>query len=252
MDTYQERFEAALRETWVLREGQGHKHKSSGGQDVGERAEATGGKHLDPIADLIKSIFVDAGFGPRSISGRSKAELPGHFRPEKRWDLVVMHGPVLAAVIELKSLTVGSVKKNSHNRAEEVVGSAFDFHMAFREGRLGAVRPWLGYLLVLEEEPVGVKPPQVKEPFFKVDPQFYGASYGKRCELLLRRLVGARLYDGACLATVSRNPKLPIHEPADLSFGRFVDAIKRHAEGLLSGEPVCGVQTMMALDWGGD
>ena len=47
---------------------------------------------------------------------------------------------------------------------------------------------------VLVDDPV---PVGVNEPHFKVFPEFRGASYAKRYELLLRRLVLEKLFDGA-------------------------------------------------------
>jgi hypothetical protein len=99
----QQAFEAAVRRYWLVREGQAQKQRESGTLDAGLRGAVTGGAHMDAMAELMESIFVDAGFAPSSISRRSAVELPGYFRPEKKWDLVVVHGDALAAAIEFKS-----------------------------------------------------------------------------------------------------------------------------------------------------
>jgi len=114
----QEAFEAAVRQYWIVREGQALKQRESGRLDAGLRGAVTGGAHMDAMAELMESIFIDAGFAPSSISRRSAVELPGYFRPEKKWDLVVVHGDALAAAIEFKSQVGPSFGNNYNNRSE--------------------------------------------------------------------------------------------------------------------------------------
>lgn len=233
----QSAFEAAVRQYWVVREGQAHKQRESGRVDAGLRGAVTGGAHMDAMAELMESIFIDAGFAPSSISRRSAVELPGYFRPEKKWDLVVVHGDALAAAIEFKSHVGPSFGNNYNNRTEEAIGNATDIWTAYREGLFGTVRPWLGYLMLLEEAPKSITPVRVRQPFFEVDPVFLDASYKKRYEILCRRLILERLYDAACFLTASTDPASPIHEPAsDLSFTAFASAIRARAAGLLATE----------------
>jgi hypothetical protein len=231
----QQTFEAAVRRYWLVREGQARKQREAGRTDAGLRGAVTGGAHMDAMAELIESIFIDSGFAPSSVSRGSAVELPGYFRPEKKWDLVVVHGDALAAAIEFKSQVGPSFGNNYNNRSEEAIGNAVDIWTAYREGRFGTVRPWLGYLFLLEEAPGSTKPVSVRQPFFEVDPEFLGASYKKRYELLCRRLVLERLYDATCFVTASANATQPIHEPAaDLSFLMFVKAIRARAASLLA------------------
>lgn len=233
----QEAFEAAVRRYWVVREGQAQRQRDSGNLDAGLRGAVTGGAHMDAMAELMESIFIDAGFPPSSISRGSAVELPGYFRPEKKWDLVVVHGDALAAAIEFKSQVGPSFGNNYNNRSEEAIGNAIDIWRAYREGLFGTVRPWLGYLFLLEEAPGSIKPVRVRQPFFEVDPVFIDASYKKRYEILCRRLILERLYDAACFITASADPLLPIHEPApDLNFNAFSKAIRSRAISLLAGE----------------
>lgn len=233
----QSAFEAAVRQYWIVREGQAGKQRESGRVDAGLRGAVTGGAHMDAMAELMESIFIDAGFAPSSISRRSAVELPGYFRPEKKWDLVVVHGDALAAAIEFKSQVGPSFGNNYNNRAEEAIGNATDIWTAYREGLFGTIRPWLGYLMLLEEAPKSVAPVGVRQPFFEVDPIFLGASYKKRYEILCRRLILERLYDAACFLTASADPASPVHEPAsDLSFTSFASAIRARAAALLATE----------------
>jgi hypothetical protein len=189
---YSERFEEAIRRYWVIR-----KEKT-----------VRGGKQLDAIAELVAQIFVDQGFPESSIQHGTSLELPGYYRPEKKWDLLVVHEGILAAAIEFKS-QVGSFGKNFNNRAEEAVGSATDIWTAYREGRFGDVRPWLGYLFLLENAPEASRPVGAREPFFEIDEAFKGASYKERYEIFCRRLVRERLYDAACFVTSSEDPVAP-------------------------------------------
>ncbi len=117
---------------------------------------------MDAMAELMESIFIDAGFAPSSISRRSAVQLPGYFRPEKKWDLVVVHGDALAAAIEFKSHVGPSFGNNYNNRTEEAIGNATDIWTAYREGLFGTVRPWLGYLMLLEEAPKSIAPVRVR------------------------------------------------------------------------------------------
>jgi hypothetical protein len=128
-----------------------------------------------------------------------------------------------------------SFGNNYNNRSEETIGSAVDIRHAYEEGLFGQVRPWLGYLFLLEEAPGSTRPVQVKQPFFAVDPVFIGASYKQRYEILCRRLVHGGLYDAACFVTASADPLSPIHEPSpDLSFSAFAAAIRERAAALLA------------------
>lgn len=227
-------FEEAVREYWRVRAGQARKQETSGRVDAGLRGAVTGGAHMDAMAEVMEAIFIDAGFPPSSVSRSSAVELPGYFRPEKKWDLVVVHGDTLAAAIEFKSQVGPSFGNNYNNRTEEAIGNAVDVWMAFREGRFGTTRPWLGYLFLLEEAPKSTAPVRVREPFFPIDEAFRDASYKKRYEILCRRLLLERLYDAACFLTASADPDAPIHEPApDLSFDTFARGIRARAAALL-------------------
>lgn len=190
---------------------------------------------MDGIAELVEEYFVEAGFDPDSIGRSTSVELPGYFRPEKKWDLVVIHRDSLAAAIEFKSQVGPSFGNNYNNRTEEAIGSATDIWTAYREGRFGETRPWLGYLFLLEEHPKSTSPVRVREPWFDVESVFLNASYKKRYEIFCQRLVRERLYDSACFLTSSASSRAPIREPlAELNFASFVSAIKARAAALLA------------------
>jgi hypothetical protein len=230
----QRAFEKAVRTYWNVRARQAAKQLKAGTVDAGSRGAVTGGAHMNAMAELMESIFIDAGFPASSIKRGSAIELPGYFRPEKKWDLVVVHGDTLAAAIEFKSQVGPSFGNNYNNRTEEAIGNAVDIWTAYREGRFGTARPWLGYLFLLEEAPGSTRPVKANEPFFKIDDEFRGASYKRRYEILCRRLLLERLYDAACFVTSKASVRTRVIEPAaDLSFEAFARAIRARAAALM-------------------
>jgi hypothetical protein len=224
-------FERAIRAYWDVREEQQHK---SGEANVGHRGAVTGGQQMEAITQLIEDIFIRAGMLPESVHRSQALELPGYFRPEKKWDLLVVHEGSLIAAIELKSQVGPSFGNNFNNRTEEAIGVATDLWTAYREGRFGRIRPWLGYFFLLEAAEGSLRPVKVREPHFPVDRVFQGASYVMRYEQFCRRLVLERLYDAACLVTAARDPVLGIHEPSDdLNFTSFAAAISGRVASVL-------------------
>ena len=136
--------------------------------------------------------------------------------------VVVVKGQLVAA-LEAKSQVGPSFGNNFNNRTEEAMGSALDLWTAFREKAFGtAVRPWLGYMFLLEDCPKSRSAVGVDEPHFKVFPEFQNASYGKRYELFCRRLVLERHYDSSAFLMSETTAGLEggHSEPADdLRFG---------------------------------
>jgi len=166
-------------------------------------------------------------------------ELPGWFRSEKKWDLLVIAEGKLLAGIEFKSQIGPSFGNNFNNRTEEAIGSATDLWAAFREGAFKpSERPWLGYLMMLEETVTSTRPVRSWEPYFKVFPEFKNASYVKRYEVLLTKLVRERLYDATCflLSDSKKGPKGAYREPSpELSFSNFITSLLGRAIAITKG-----------------
>lgn len=153
----------------------------------------------------MRDIIRASGLPDDCIHSNSCLELPGYFRPEKKWDLVVVDGDVLVSAIEFKSQTGPSFGNNFNNRSEEAIGTAQDIWTAYREGAFPAsARPWLGYVMLLEDCPRSTSPVSVRQPHFPVFPEFVDASYSERYQSLLTRLVRERLYDSTCFLLSSR------------------------------------------------
>ncbi len=191
---------------------------------------------MDGFVAVIRDVLVESGVDRISIYCEKSTELPGYFRPEKRWDVVVVVKDKLIACLEFKSQIGPSFGNNYNNRSEEAIGSATDLWTAFRDGAFRvAERPWLGYLMLLEEAPRSTSPVAVREPHFQVFEEFRGASYAKRYEILLTRLIRERLYDSACLlmSAAAGGSKGQFTEPStELSFRNFVASLTGHALAL--------------------
>jgi hypothetical protein len=205
--------------------------------DAGTRGEVTGGSQMGALEVLVTDILCEAGLNKLQIRTRTSLELPGYYRSEKKWDLIVVSEGQLVTAMEFKSQVGPSFGNNFNNRSEEAIGSASDIWVAYREGRFGnSPCPFLGYFFLLEDCTKVKKPVRNKEPYFKVDPMFDKASYSKRYELLCRRLVLERVYSAACLVMATNAPKTEITQPAeDLTFKRFVAALRGHVVTFLGG-----------------
>ena len=230
MDT-ERRLKQAVQSYWDARTRNQDKQIAGGKIDAGTRSEVTGGSQMGAMEVLVADILRDAGLDKLDIKTRTSLELPGYYRSEKKWDLIVVSQGQLVLAMEFKSQVGPSFGNNFNNRSEEAIGSATDIWVAYREGRFGnSPTPFLGYFFLLEDCDRVRVPVRNKEPYFKVDPAFNKASYSNRYELLCRRLVLERVYTSACLVMATNSPKTTITQPAeDLNFQRFVSALRGHA-----------------------
>ena len=189
---------------------------------------------MNGFINLVQEVLAENGVGKAAVYSRAKTELPGWYRPEKQWDLLVVVDGNLIATIEFKS-QVGSFGNNYNNRTEEAIGNAIDLLAAYREGAFKpSTRPWLGYVMLLEQAPGSTRPVKVKEPHFGVFAEFRDASYAKRYEILLTKLLRERLYDAACLILSDKKSGASgaYQEPAlELSFKNFIASLLGHAIG---------------------
>ncbi len=221
----EKRLRGAVQHFWTTRDSQSEKQGAkTGARDAGSRTAVTGGRQMDGFVSLVRDYLCESGLPKAQVYCEKRIELPGWYRPEKKWDLLVVADGLLLAGIEFKS-QVGSFGNNYNNRTEEAIGSATDIWAAYREGAFKpSARPWLGYMMLLEEAPGSMRPVRAQEPHFKVFPEFKAASYAKRYEILLTKLVRERLYDSACflLSDAKRGATGYYKEPAaELSFEKF-------------------------------
>lgn len=191
---------------WETRASATKKQVLAGVRDQGERAGVTGGKNMDGFVTLIADLVAANGLPDAELyRSRGLYTLPGYFRPTKDWDLLVMHHGVLIAVIELKSQVGPSFGNNFNNRAEEAIGAGVDLQTAYREGALGdQPRPFVGWLVHVEDAKGSTRPVRVSEPHFDVFPEHKNSSYLQRYQNLCRKLVLENLYTEAALITSTR------------------------------------------------
>lgn len=224
------RLRKAVQSYWNARAANKEKQQEGGKIDAGTRGEVTGGTQMGAMEVLVADILCEAGLQKMNVKTRTALELPGYYRPEKKWDLIVVSEGRLVTAIEFKSQVGPSFGNNFNNRCEEAIGSATDIWIAYREERFGKVPPpFLGYFFLLEDCEQVRRPVRNAEPYFEVDPEFSDASYATRYEILCRRLVRERLYTSACFILATNARKTTISQPAeDLSFQRFAAALKGH------------------------
>lgn len=236
----QKRLRAAIKHFWSTRETQAQKQKSSSGsKDAGARSAVTGGAQMNGFVNLVRDLLCESGLTKTHVFCERCVDLPGWYRPEKKWDLLIVSDGKLLAGIEFKS-QVGSFGNNYNNRTEEAIGSATDIWAAYREGAFKpSSRPWLGYLMLLEEAPASLSRVRAREPHFKVFPEFKEASYAKRYEILLTKLVRERLYDAACflMSNSTDGLKGAYGEPSpELSFQNFIASLLAKAIAVATAE----------------
>lgn len=133
------------------------------------------------------------------------------------WDAIVVYKRHLVAAFELKSQVGPSFGNNFNNRSEESIGSAVDFWTAHRESAYRAIddgqsfelsdgkRPFLGYLMLLEDCPASASKVRVDETHFKIFSEFVNSSCAKRYQLLIERLISEQWYTSASLILSNRH-----------------------------------------------
>ncbi len=74
-------------------------------------------------------------------------------------------------------------------------------------------------------------PVRAKEPYFSIDPAFWGSSYGKQDELLCRRLVLEQLYHATCLTLVINAVSTGVSHPfSEIGSRQFAAKVQGHAD----------------------
>ncbi|MEI2431864.1 PaeR7I family type II restriction endonuclease [Lysobacter yananisis] len=209
---------AAVDKFWNSR-GSGVVNISQGGG----RDAVVGGKNMDGFVSIVHAIVEHCGLPADIVHVRkSQVVLPGFFRATKNWDVLVIYQHRLLGVFEFKS-QVGSFGNNFNNRSEEVIGSAADLWVAHHHGAYGSRMeprvspdaqiefalapsvqsdprpPFLAWLMLLEESEASMRSVRCDEPHYPVFPEFQGASYARRYQILCERLVERQLYSAAAL-----------------------------------------------------
>lgn len=182
----------------------------------GMRDAVISGRNMDSFCEVVRRVALHCGLHSDSVrTRRGSAVLPGYFRATKTWDVLVISRRRLVAAFEFKS-QVGSLGNNFNNRSEEAIGSAADLWVAHRHGAYTGFAsatadanqrelvadprpPFLGWMMLLEDSTAARAPVNVDEPNYPTFPEFRGASYARRYQLLCERLMKEQLYGCAAL-----------------------------------------------------
>lgn len=238
----------ALTAYWGRKELQLENSRIANAVGAGTAGSVRGGKQFDPVAAVIAKFFIEAGYPPSAIRLDFGLELPGYFRPTKKWDLVVAISGVLVAAFELKALGGPSFGNNANNRIEEALGSSACLRHADEEGLYPKEPPWIGYLFVMEDAPASRRPVRVPKGALPGDPVWTGMSYQERFSVTLKRLLGKGIYDSVCYLVSSPLEPDPREPVESLDWAHFAAGIKariRYLEEL--GYP--GVNSSTDLSW---
>ena len=180
----------------------------------GSRGSVIGGKNMDGFLALVSSVARHCRLPESSVYTRGKTDLtlPGYYRPVKNWDAVIVHEGRFLAAMEFKS-QVGSFGNNFNNRTEEAIGNASDLWAAWQNGAFHPTRhrrepgqahnprrPFVGYLMLLEDCPGSTRPIKAETGQYPVFPEFEDTSYAERYRMLCERLIEQGLYQVAALA----------------------------------------------------
>ena len=126
----------------------------------------------------------------------------------------------------LRALSALGLWNNFNNRTEESLGLAADSQKAAEKGLFGALKPWFGFFMLVEEAPGSTSPVRVPSKMpFPADPIFHDASYIDRYRIFFERMVAEKNYDAVALLTATAHHD-SFHEPsAKLSTANLVAEI---------------------------
>jgi hypothetical protein len=223
---YSDQVGAAVASFWEVRRTQAERSRDLGVLNPGLRSEVTGGKHMNALQLLLLNVITDAGVPPHLMEIR-KRPVPGYFRRDKSWDVVVTVGGRVLAIVELKSITGTNPGQNFNNRTDEALGQAIDVWKAVERRIIDSpLRPWLGYFMLIEDNPEWNRRGRgARKPVWPADPAFEGTSPAERAAIFFDRMVRERLLDSACLILASRTDADVRFLSETLSFQSFAASI---------------------------
>ena len=204
---YTANFAAAIREFWTVKKAQQTASDAAGRLPGGTSGAVRAGKHMAPFEHLLRTVVLNTGITP-DPSPSNTVYLPGFYRESKSWDVVLQYKGHALAIVEAKSQG-SSLANNFNNRVEEAIGQAADVWKSHERGLLiSGVRPWIGYLMIVEETPKTIEPKylmggKIVPAGMEVDPTFDGMSYAERYALAFKRLDQERMLDATCVAITS-------------------------------------------------
>lgn len=199
----------------------------SGTKDAGNRAAVTGGKQMDAMQQAVAELWRSDPEIQLEVRTTGHNNLPAYFRPAKNWDLLVLFRGSLVAAMEFKSQRGPSFGNNYNNRTEEALGLAADSQMAVERGLFGQLKPWFGFVMLVERAKGSLRPVRVpKNMPFPADAIFEGASYIERYRIYFERMVTEDNYDAAALLTAEAGSAEYVEPAAALSLANMEAAIR--------------------------
>src|ERR1700675_1552936 len=85
------RLRTAIKHFWNTRETQAQKQgSSSGSKDAGARSAVTGGAQMNGFINLVRELLCESGLPKAHVYCEKYVEIPGWYRREKKWDLLVI------------------------------------------------------------------------------------------------------------------------------------------------------------------
>ncbi|MFG2338186.1 PaeR7I family type II restriction endonuclease [Streptomyces yangpuensis] len=201
--------------------------EATGVKDTGNRAAVTGGKQMDAMQEVVAKIWRDDPDITLEVRTAGHNNLPAYFRPAKNWDLLVLYRGSLIAAMEFKSQRGPSFGNNFNNRTEEALGLAADSQMAAERGLFGKLKPWFGFIMLVESAPGSLSAVKVpKNMPFPADPIFDGASYIGRYKIFFERMVKEGNYDAVALVTAEAGSEHFTEPSVSLSLANLEAAIR--------------------------
>lgn len=216
-------FEDPVAAYWGSKHSQSELSAIKNRVGLGTAGSVRAGKHFDSIAALLAKFFLEAGYPLDAIrvAKNQGLELPGYYRPQKQWDVVIVHKDTLVAAFELKALGAPSFGNNYNNRVEEALGSAIDLRRAALADLFPGEKPWLGYFFIMEDAAGSRGPVKTTKGAIPIDNFWIGRSYQDRFGIFCERLVAEGLYDAACYFTSSAAKPKPIELVTSLDWRHF-------------------------------
>lgn len=216
----------AMKAYWGTKRLQLENSRIANAVGAGTAGSVRGGQQFGPLEVIIAKFFVEAGYPASAIHINQGVELPGYFRPTKKWDVVVEMNGVLVAAFEMKALGGPSFGNNANNRVEEALGSSMCLRRAALADLYPEEPPWMGYLFVMEDAPGSRRPVRVPGGTLKTDPIWDGRSYQDRFGITLKRLLDENVYDSVCYLVSSHDQPDP-QEPVDsLNWAHFAAGVR--------------------------
>lgn len=204
---YEADFALAIGQFWAIKTSQQAAADLVGKLVGGTSGSVRAGLHMAPFEALVRKVVRDAGI-VTDVQPSERTYLPGYYRETKSWDVVLQYKGHALAIIEAKSQG-SSLANNFNNRVEEAIGQAADVWKSHERGLLvSGLRPWIGYVMVVEEtaktvEPKNLLAGKAVPAGMVVDPVFNGMSYADRYAMAFKRLDQERMLDATCVAITS-------------------------------------------------